>query len=205
MRIVLKPGGLIIIVLALLVLGGVMFSQQRKEAIPSNIPVTLAPTPIAPLVAANLLQNVNMSAKDDASGLPVGWGNTWSEGKPPRVRRDESEFHSAPASLLLDTQGESTKGLVQCTFPAKPGERYKISGYIKSVATGTVSIAAQFAKSDMQPVGFQHIGIPTATPEWQRREAIITVPKEATQCGVLLYVDGNGKAWLDDVSVTREP
>ncbi|MBC8143019.1 MAG: hypothetical protein H7Y38_16465 [Armatimonadetes bacterium] len=63
----------------------------------------------------------------------------------------------------------------------------------------------QFANGEWKPVGFQHVGSLIPAPEWQFREDIINVPEGAVQLGVLLYVDGKGKAWLDDIAVTREP
>lgn len=201
MKIVLKPGGLLVVVLALLVLGGVAFSRRGAGTSPTSPTASDAAPPV------NLAQNPDMSAKDAGnSGLPGGWGRSWWEGKPPIFRRDESESRSAPASLLLEMQHKSLSGQVKQRIMVQPGERYRISGYIKTAnATGKWSLAVQYDDKDEKVMNFIHIGSLQPSTEWQLRESVVTVPVGAAGMGIAFFANGEGKGWLDDVSVTREP
>jgi len=42
---------------------------------------------------------------------------------------------------------------------------------------------------------------PVNTPEWRRREIIADVPVDAASISYGLYLVGDGKAWLDSVSL----
>lgn len=202
MRIVLKPGGLLIIFITLSVLGFIVFSQKKDEkAAPSSVAVVAATPAPAPV---NLLRNADMTAKGEFD-LPKKWGDTWSEPRPVTAKYDASESHSAPASLCLDLGKGFAKGQVKQNLDVLPGERYRVVGYIKSGGTGVWSLGTQFYDDKYNAIGFEHVGEPFPKPTWEKREKVVTIPPKVVRMGVMLYAEGEGKGWIDDVSVTREP
>ena len=203
MRIILKPAGFLVVLLTIGILLFAAFTK-RGVSVPPAAPVAATPAPAPVASPLNLVQNGDMSAQS-AEGFPANWGDRWFDGKGVAVTSDAVEPHSAPAALRLDTENGFVKAQSKQVIPAQSGSQYKVSGYIRSKGTGVWSLGVQFYNAAMKPVGFQHIGDTTPNAAWQQREDTVTVPPDATQMGVMLYAEGQGKGWLDDVSVTAVP
>ena len=82
-------------------------------------------------------------------------------------------------------------------FPAKPGERYRISCWLKSKpGSGGVRYHVTAANNFRGP--------PNVRAAWQRNEWVYTVPKDGEALSVSHVVHGGGSsAWFDDLRVER--
>ncbi|MBC8137295.1 MAG: hypothetical protein H8F28_15555 [Fibrella sp.] len=201
MRIVIKPAGLIVILFAIGVLAAFAFTKQtvpRKSAPMAVVAMRATPSQ----VPENLAVNADMSAKGN-NGLPEAWGFPWSGRGKVEAHQDDTEGNTAPPSIVIDTHDTDGQGQVAQMIKAKPGERFTVSGFVKAKGSGTFSLAVQFYDAKMSPVGFEHVDFAKPGESWTRVGKSISVPQSAVSLGVIIYADGKGKGWIDDISVTR--
>ena len=203
MRIVLKPAGLFVVLLAISVLAVFAFTRSPPSAkIVSPMVAPATPSPVT--TPANLAVNADMLAKG-ANGLPDGWGHQWSGRGKVSASQDMTEGGDSPPCLRIDTNDTDGQGQVAQMITVQPGERVTVGGAVKAQGIGTFSLAAQFYDSKLSPVGFEHILMATPGAGWQTAEKTVTIPEGASTLGIVSYADGTGRGWVDDVSVTRQP
>ena len=168
------------------------------------------------------LRNSGMEDGDDVAP-PIGWNG---KSGPCEVRRDTLYFHGGKASLVVDRRKNTDNergcahqmvllrdppkeaaplaGAVPSDIKAPPPEplKLKVGGWVKVDPGAKATFAAhffdeKFAFSEIVPI--LHIN---AFQDWTKGEAEINVPEQATRVAIALYVEGQDRAWLDDVSVT---
>ncbi len=206
MKVVLKPGGLFLLAIVLCLLSFFAWRQPKQGVAEAGgaPPRVRAPTPAiatyTPRAAGSIVPNGDMS-KTGADGVPEGWSVLWTGRGSLRLGGDAAVFHSGPRSLWVDTGGGDAKGQVGTTLLTKAGEKYRVTGFLRVVGRGFFSIAVQYYDSASKPVGFEHLLQSDLKGGWMSCDKQITVPAGATRFALLLYVDGAGKGWLDDVSV----
>lgn len=201
MRIILKPAGLVVVLLAMISLVSVALLKTAKPDGASGPP---APTPEQTPTALNLAKNSGMEAPGSGR-LPEGWDQKWVGNGKVDIRLDENEGHPAPPSLLIDTLGMSGKAQIAQLIPIKPGEKLNVRASIKSQGVGTFSCAVQFYNKDAMPLRFEHAGFAKPGEGWTSVATSVVVPNESVSLGIVLFTSGTGRGWLDDVSVVKVP
>ncbi len=141
--------------------------------------------------------NPGMEAGDS---IPAGWTGRFGHCA---VSRDTAVFHKGKASLLVDRGGgtDSGRGCAHQLLRLPSVTKVKIGGWVKTEGAARAILAAhffdeRFGMSELVPVGEL-----TTASDWQHAEAEVTVPAGSVRMAIALYVEGQGKAWLDDVSL----
>jgi hypothetical protein len=149
-----------------------------------------------------LLENPDMSI---GVTQPVGWEERWvGEGRV-AVTLDKKISHSAPAALRLASQGGTAKAQVYQSVRIFPGDRIQASGWIKTAAAApgfAAQIAVQFTDAARSPIGFHQLRYVAGDGDWQEGSGVFVAPEHTSQVALLLLIEGDGQAWLDDASLS---
>ena len=139
------------------------------------------------------LRNADMSA---GAEQPTGWDSTWGAAK---AFRDTAVFHSAPASLRVETGGGSGQAF-QMVDGAYGGAKVKVGGWLKTAGEVKAQVAVQAFAAGFGQNRFMQARYMQGASDWTRFEATVDLPEWTAQFNIQLMVDGPGQAWLDDVS-----
>jgi photosystem II stability/assembly factor-like uncharacterized protein len=149
---------------------------------------------------AGLIQNAAMTA---GTTTPSSWNLAdWKEGTL-SLKRDTAVYASAPAALLLETQGKAT-GMVHQSLQPTPKGPVTIEGKIKTSGNfDNVQIALQVFDAQWKQIDWKVVATgPQTTSGWQTFKGTQTVRDDAAYALLGLSVNGTGKVWLDDVFAT---
>jgi hypothetical protein len=182
---------------AVVVLGAALFAMARQ-------PASTVSTPAVPVVQEppNLLRNGKMTERDDNKKTPTAWAEFWSERGRMAATHDTKVFRSEPASLCLgsvqDKQG-NLKGQVAQEIPVQPGQRLRLKGFLKTAGQ---------AQAQILLIARPQFKIETAiflsgNNDWTPLEKEYTVPPGTENLAIGLYMEGKGRAWLDDAELTE--
>ena len=128
-------------------------------------------------------------------GIPADWTGKWGEGE---VARDTATFKTPPASLRVTvTGGKSCQAFQQ--FTCEGGEAVKIAGWVKSAGKVKVNVAIQSFDQAWTRNQFDQIQYVQDATDWTAFEKQCTLPDWAARFNILLLVEGEGSAWLDEV------
>lgn len=133
----------------------------------------------------------------------TGWDKRWNGGGKTTVTRDVKVFKEAPASLCIATDGDA-KGNVHQMIEVAGGSTIELSGWMKSEGV-KVQVFVQVFDETWKPIDYQMLkNAWEPSPDWSEFTGKITLPAAAVRVGVGIAVDGNGKAWLDEVRNTAD-
>ena len=209
MRFVVKPGGIIVLVIAILTLSLLAFFKRDRivEKIVEKTVTVAAPTPEpTPKVqaSANLVQNGGMDDKDASNTMPAFWGALWVGHGKLNVVRDTKTFKSYPASLRMESaDGKDVKGQVAQPLNGVAGKVFRVQGVLKIDGNPGIQVALQPRTADGKMLPFQQVVFKAVTSDWEEFHKDITLPAGSTGFNIVLYMDGTGKVWLDDVQVRQ--
>lgn len=144
-----------------------------------------------------VLRNPGM---EDGNDVPEGWRGKFGK---VLVMRDTETFHSGSASLSVQNSA-SGSGCGHQMMAVKPGLKLKLGGWVKCEEGAKVNFAAQFFDEKFTWNEFNQVKFLEGSQEWEQAEKEITVPEKASHMAIALYVEGVGRAWLDDVTLTSE-
>jgi lysophospholipase L1-like esterase len=149
-----------------------------------------------------LLQTIILRNGDMEAGttFPLNWENKWIGQGTVTATRDSSEKHGGTASLRLDSRADS-KGQYSQFIEAKPGSKFTIEGWVKTSGAVKANLAFQPFSADWTKNEFNQIGYSANESGWQKFSQTVTVPDWSTRFAIGLTVEGEGKAWLDDVKL----
>ena len=134
----------------------------------------------------------------------TGWDQHWNGGGKLTASRDTKVFKVAPASLCLTTDGEA-KGNVFQFIDLPGGATIDLSGSVRSEGTVKVLVFVQSFDTTGKPIDYQLLRNQYAVAaDWVDFNNRITIPAAAVKIGVGLAIDGNGKAWLDELRNTAD-
>jgi len=154
------------------------------------------PTSIPPAPPVTItVRNGDMSAGTDK---PTGWDGSWGD---VTTARDTTVFHSAPASFKVSTNGKTGQGQGSESLSAPAGTKFKLSGWIKSKGA-SAQAAIQSFDGNWHPVSFQQVKFIGPDTDWTQFSGDVTLPDGTANFNVVLFVNGAGDAWLDDVTIT---
>jgi hypothetical protein len=216
MRVILKPGGLVVLLgalgaLSLITLAAVLRASSASAAArpAPPPPVMFAPSPPATTPAAsagNLLANPGMETAN-AEGLPDGWTERWGGRGRFTVTRD-TEVSRAPggASLRAEVSGDgkSADGEGQIGQPrdAKAGESYVVRGWIRTEGSVNGVAGVKPFTANWTPANYLIAHGFAGASDWTPFETKVTLPKGTAHILVGVYVSGKGRVWLDDVTLS---
>lgn len=163
------------------------------------------PDPIVETIKASLEATKNalkLSNGDMTHGTetPTDWALKFDVGTLKMVR-DTSSFVSAPASLRLESVGGKAKGLASQRINLADGETVKITAKVKT--EGSVGHAALVMLAIGGSPNWNEVATFKNATDWQTVSADFTAPPGTQFCLLLLFMDGEGKVWLDDASIQR--
>ena len=157
--------------------------------------------PVPPEVAPTAFNAITLNNPSFAAGdgeETRGWDQRWGSVK---AARDTSVFKSAPAALRVETteRGQAQAGqMIEITG----GTRLKIGGWVKTQGDVKLNFMAQSFTSDWHPIDFQQLKYAQNDSDWSEGQKEITVPIKAARVLVGLLVEGSGRAWLDEVTIS---
>jgi lysophospholipase L1-like esterase len=168
--------------------------------------------PIAGILALLLFQSLETRAADVAAGVvknpqmtdgaekPEHWSSEWTGKGKIKVSRDVATYHSAPASLKIEAVDGAAQAQVSQFFDVNGGETVRLSGWLRADGGANAMLALQSFTKDWKALELKVVGNALSGFDWQRASGEVTVPAGAARSAVVLMLQGNGAAWLDDVS-----
>ncbi|MEI6234961.1 MAG: hypothetical protein WCT04_18045 [Planctomycetota bacterium] len=169
---------------------------REKAVSPTVTAPELTEPPAKP---ALLILNPAMT-EVDAQNRPANWTQTWTGSGKIKLSRDTSLFKSAPASLALESSGGDARGRTMQAHLAKPGQRFRLSGFLKASGAATATVGVQFYTEAWKPIDFKAVGNALPGSDWLPFANDVVVPPGTYRIGIVLQLDGDGKVWLDDVN-----
>ncbi len=177
--------------------GGIAGTRSYASK-PDDLVVATSGDPSGP---PPLITNGDMSRGDEA---PKGWAHRWTGKGELKVSRDTDTYASSPAALRIESVGGSAKGQGGQMIGLKARTSLSIAGSLKSEGDVKINAYAQFFDKDWSPVAFEQLAYAQNRSDWQEFAETIQVPATAVRVSVGLLLEGDGKAWLDDVREVAE-
>lgn len=146
-----------------------------------------------------ILRNGDMEA---GTAVPANWEAKWVGRGTVEIARDATEKHGGAASLRVEAKGPDSQGAASQLIEAKAGETVTVSGWIKTAGKVKAIVGFQPFSADWKQNEFKLLGYAQNDTGWTRFSASATVPAWGARFNLALLVEGDGKAWLDDVELT---
>jgi hypothetical protein len=152
--------------------------------------------------AATELEKVNVKNGSMTAGTekPDDWGSSWGD---VTSVRDVKVFKSSPASLRVDVK-DGKNGQVFQQINGAGGSTLKVSGWVKTQGDVKVNVAIQSFDEGWSKNHFDQLKYIQGTSSWGYFEKLVEIPGWSARFNVLILVEGNGSAWLDDVKLERK-
>ncbi len=145
-------------------------------------------------VGGSILAN---GAMTEGADRPDAWTHTWGDGE---SRRDTATFKSAPASLSVAvTGGRSGQAFQQIEGHA--GKSFTAKGVVRTQGNARVNVAIMSFDGSWSRNHFEQLRYVQGNTGWETFSKTVTIPDWAARFNVVLLVEGDGKAWLDDVTL----
>lgn len=149
----------------------------------------------------------NGGFEDWYGDLPAGWDKVsgW-QGKVfgGSCFRDEEVKHGGLFSLRLENKADEVVQVSQNVTVGSPllvGKRYRLSGWVKTDQQAKPNqIGFATLTPDLKSTGGNgSIPFPTEPGDWTHGQAEFTVPENSDVLRIMIHVDGQAKAWVDDL------
>lgn len=153
-----------------------------------------APTPPAE-PGRDYLRNGGMT---EGTVLPDGWAGRWGD---VIAARDTKVWKEGPASLRVDADGAS--GQAFQLIEGVAGKTLRLSGFIKVQGAVKAQVAVQSFGDSVngawQQKKFDQVVYVQGEMNWLAFNKDVTIPEGTLRFNVQLLVEGQGRAWLDEV------
>ncbi|MCK6488260.1 MAG: carbohydrate binding domain-containing protein [Planctomycetes bacterium] len=168
-----------------------------------DVVVTVSDTPAAP-AGTNLLRNGGM---EDGDAQPIGWTSTWAGSGKVAAARDTAVFHGGKAALRVDSVGGAAKGNASQAVEGLAGKRVRITGWVRGDGKAVASVGAGSFDAGWKQLGWETLlVVPAGAPgEWTAFDKTFTVPAGTAKVCLGAAIDGDGKAWFDDLALCEAP
>ncbi len=136
-----------------------------------------------------------------AGGAPANWDGKFGDVD---LAHDTEVYKEGPASLRVTcAAGKSGSGFQ--TVSGGAGATFKIAGWFKTAGNAKAQVMVQaFADGYKQNQFFQVLYV-QGSSDWTHFEKEITLPAYTAFFNVGVLMDGDGKAWLDEVHEASAP
>jgi hypothetical protein len=176
-----------------------------------GVPSIVSPAPVGAITKGPSSATIENGSFTDGDKLPTGWGNLpWIGQGQAHLTRDTTVFKSAPASLCLEGTTVSTyTALDHLLAGYQPGQRFRIRGWMRAEGTLKEASVAIRGREVMDPIGQQkeYVFLNDAhnSTEWVPFERDVTLSQGSKYAYFVMVVAGQGKLWVDDLSITPLP
>jgi len=157
-------------------------------------PLWAEPPPDAPEPNLTLVNG----RMERGAATPESWRGRFGQ---VHVSRDTTTHHEGAASLCLENLRAKGLGGAYQTLSVTPGMKITFSGWWKTEAEGHTKFAAQFFDEAFTREDWEVIDESAGPQDWKGSEKAITVPEGATHLNLGIFLEGRGRAWLDDVAI----
>ena len=129
------------------------------------------------------------------------WKKDWVGEGDITLASDAQNVRDGKSSLRVDAT--KTKALAARFVDVTPGTRLKVSGNIKTAGAVKLNFGVSPRDKDWKKTGEDtQIGyLQNDAKDWLAAEKTVTMPKEAAHLAITLYIEGDGKVWLDDLTI----
>ncbi len=145
---------------------------------------------------------VNPSMSEGES-RPLGWDGKWASKGNLNAVRDDKDFSSAPASLRIESAGGPVTGSVSTPLKDVCGRNLKITCKMKNAGFAKCCLVITGLDGGYKQALNKELIDGKDAKEWTTLTAEFVVPSNAVNDRLGLLVDGEGKAWLDDISIEK--
>lgn len=168
-----------------------------------DVVVTVAETPAAP-AGSNLLRNGGM---EDGEAQPTAWTSTWAGTGKVAAARDTAQFHGGKASLRVESVGGAAKGNASQAVEGLAGKRVRIIGWLRSDGKVAAAVGAGSFDASWKQLGWETIQVVPAggASDWVAFDKTVTIPAGTAKVSLGATIDGEGKAWFDDLALCEVP
>jgi hypothetical protein len=139
----------------------------------------------------------------DGETRPLGWDRESVAAGNLDAIRDTNNFASAPASLRVESVNGPVTGFVSTSLRNVCGRNLKITCKIKNDGFTNCSLNLNGMDGSWKPVLNQNVIAASDAKEWTTFTTEFAVPANAMNTKLGFAVSGEGKAWLDDIVVTK--
>jgi len=167
----------------------------RADPAASSAPSKTAADNLAP----GFLENAAMTEGTDK---PDGWGlGSYKEGKI-RLSRDTTVFKSAPAALCVETQDGPGTAFVFQRLADNTTKPLAVSCFVKTTGKfDNIQLAVQVFDDKWKQIAWFNVAMLQGADDWQAMSGTVTLPAGSANALLGISFKGDGKIWLDDVSV----
>jgi len=164
--------------------------------------IALADPPVsAPESKPLTLRNAGM---EEGSDVPATWDVKLVGGGKINIARDTTTFKAGAASLRVESVGGATTGQASQMVEGGAGRTVTVSGFLKTSGAVRVNFAVQPFDADGNLLAFLQIGHAQGNSPWASFSKSVTLPPKTARFGVGVLLDGDGKAWLDEVNMSGD-
>lgn len=155
---------------------------------------------IASAPQAERLVNPGM---EDGAATATGWEATWAGRGSVAASRDGEVKHGGAASLCIAATGGSAMGNASQKLENVAGRTLHVSGWLRTGGAGA-SLGLGCFDADWKMLAWETVGALAAdTAAWTQVERDIAIPAGAVHVNLGACIDGDGRAWFDDLSVSE--
>ncbi|GEM_PF-1598842 len=144
--------------------------------------------------------NPNMS---EGESRPLGWDGKWTSKGSLNAVRDDKDFASSPASLRIESLGGPVLGSVTTPLKEVCGKSLKISCKMKNAGFTRCNLVITGLDGSYKQCLNKELIDAKDAKEWKSLSAEFVVPSNAVNDRLGFLVEGEGKAWLDDISIEK--
>ena len=140
------------------------------------------------------LRNGSMT---DGEAVPVAWDQVWGDVE---AARDTEVYKEAPASLRV-TGHAGKSGMAFQQIEGWAGEEIRVGGFVRAEGDAELNFAVQAFDAGWTRNEFLQVGYVQGSADWAFFSKTVAIPAWAVRFNLLLLVEGEGRAWLDKVTL----
>lgn len=152
------------------------------------------------LCAADAVRRLPVAngAMSEGTDTCAAWTGRWTGSGKLVASRDTRTFKKGPASLCLATDGEA-KGNIHQMIDVAGSSTVELGGWLKVDGALKVLVFIQAFDAEFKPIDYQVVKNQVEPTGWIEFDGKVALPPKTVRVAVGMQVDGNGKAWLDEV------
>ncbi|HCE44477.1 MAG TPA: hypothetical protein DET40_13090 [Lentisphaeria bacterium] len=134
---------------------------------------------------------------------PLGWDGKWSSKGSLEPVRDTKDFASAPASLRVESVGGPVLGSISTPLKEVSGKKLNITCKMKNSGFSKCFLVITGLDGSYKQALNKELIDAKDAKDWTSFSAEFVVPSNAVNDRLAILVEGEGKAWLDDIVIEK--